>query len=195
MTVACPELLAAEPQGTHVALFNAKATPANGSSQIKDPLTLKKVLKHTKRTCCRTDSIRAKIQGSYDATAQYVIAGPCGKNTKKSKTITSRNGSCSAAISRPNTISTIFSAAQPKTPLRRPSEVRRKAAARRKLNREKDEVVMCPLCLQSPWGRGRLCNARDHIKNGRCEGSREKNIARVLMRYVVVLRFYNLICL
>lgn len=65
---------------------------------------------------------------------------------------------------------------------RRSSEVRRHAAARRKENREKDDVVMCPLCLQSPWGPGRLCNARDHIKMGRCSHNRNVRVERVFVR-------------
>jgi hypothetical protein len=43
-----------------------------------------------------------------------------------------------------------------------------KAPARRQINRWKDDVVVCPLCLGHPWGRGRISNCRDHICRRSC---------------------------
>jgi len=40
--------------------------------------------------------------------------------------------------------------------------------ARRQINRWKDDIVVCPMCLAHPWGRGRISNCREHIARDAC---------------------------
>lgn len=40
--------------------------------------------------------------------------------------------------------------------------------ARRQINRWKDDVVVCPVCLAHPWDRGRSSNCREHIARHAC---------------------------